>query len=795
MLQNKKTRTIIAVILSVILVLSTITMIYIEYKQQPKIAPPPAQNVAQNQKQQEITFSAEKFFYNQEVSLELSVNTEVAEKEISHILFTTDSTPPQTSDTAEYYDLAIILECGYENENVNSYTIKACPEYSDGTKGETVTHSYFVGENVDERFNTLVFSVSTDPYNLYDYEYGIFTEGKIRDDYIKESGDRKPEPPAPANFNMRGIDWERPAYLEVFEADGEKVISQNIGVRNFGGYSRALEQKSIKLFARREYDTCNEFDYDFFPEDLTQDGRRVTEYKRLVLRNCANDSPFGFVRDETILNCTDLTPLRDTQQTRAAAVFLNGEYYGFAWLHEVYDDNYCDAEYGVEDGEWAIIKGGEGYKITEENDPISIASEVDYKDMYGYAYQDLTNDDYFNNLCNRMDIENFLYYYAIQVYVSNHDWPGGNYRVYRYWGDLNAESSVELDHKWRWMIFDTDFGLGLYDTPASVDSLGRVLGRGEGKAPLLKAILQRDDMKKKFTEIMCDVMNWSYSPTSIYRSMTEKANERQQELEYAFKYSYLKNSWSSLNRVSEEEQKIIDFATYRPLEMQYQLVDELDLVNSTYKVTAAKNKNAIIKLNSCEISEDKWNFEGEYFDICEITLDYEIGLGHEFDAWLINGNRVEEKSLILSKDNAVNGEIDIKILTKTKSESDDGKYPIISEVKYNGTNDYFVIYNPYSYSISTSNLYVSDEVDNKTKQLMPLMVLKAGESKKIFCSNYNASEALGEYMVGFSLKEEETLGLYDYKGDEISKVYLNLTDKTSKLVLDLINKRYFEALA
>lgn len=791
MLQSKKAKALIAGSLSAFLVLFTGLMFYVEYKQQQSAdLNPPVEMTTQTQPQQEISFSEEKFFYSQAVSLELAANSATDGKEVAEILYTTDSTPPQTSEKSEVYTQPIELECGIEN--VKSYTIKACAKYTDGTMGETCTHSYFVGENADERFNTLVFSVSTDPYNLYDYENGIFTAGKLRDDYMKETGDRNPEAPAPANYNMRGKEWERPAYLEVFEQDGDRVISQNVGIRCFGGYSRALEQKSIKLFARKEYDTCNEFDYDFFPEDLTLDGRRVTQYKRLVLRNCANDSPFGFVRDETTLKCAELTPLRDTQQTKAAAVFLNGEYYGFAWLHEVYDDNYCDAEYGTDNSQWAVLKGGEGYKITEEQDPISKEAKKDYEDMYGYAYQDLTNDDFFNNLCSRMDIDNFLYYYAIQVYVANHDWPGGNYRVYRHWGDVNTPSQVELDNKWRWMIFDTDFGLGLYDTSSEINSLDRVLGNGDGEAPLLKAVLKRDDMKKKFAEIMCDLMNWAYSPTSVYRTMSSKAEERQQELEYAFRYSYLKNSWSNLQRVSEEEQKVINFATYRPFAIKEQLSRRLEISQSGYNVTATKNKNATIKLNSCEITEDKWNFEGFYFDMCDVTLDADIQLGYEFDGWIVNGNKIDEKQITLTKDDAVDNKIDISLSVK---ETQGGKFPVISEVKYNGINDYFVIHNPYSYSISTNNIYVSDNAENPQKQLFPLMVLKAGESKKILCSNFNVSDALGQYMVGFSLKEGETLGLYDYKGDEISKIYLKDVDKTSKLTLDKFAKKYNETVA
>ena len=129
---------------------------------------------------------------------------------------------------------------------------------------------------------------------------------------------------------MRGIEWERPVYVEILDSEGNCLASQNAGMRTFGGYSRSMEQKSIKLYARSEYDKDkNRSDVDFFGDETDYNGFKIDSFKRIVLRNSANDNPFGFIRDETIQECAELTELYDVQNTRAAAVFLNGEYYGF----------------------------------------------------------------------------------------------------------------------------------------------------------------------------------------------------------------------------------------------------------------------------------------------------------------------------------------------------------------------------------------------------------------------------------------------------------------------------------
>lgn len=145
--------------------------------------------------------------------------------------------------------------------------------------------SYVVGQDVAERFdgNTLVFVLSTDPYNLYDYEYGIAVPGKIYDDYVKEHPGEEIPYNAPGNYYMSGRESERPIYVEVFESDGTKVIDQAAGVRLSGGYSRVPDQKSLRLIARKSYDPDNgKFKYAFFEGAQTADGVPVSEFDRIV---------------------------------------------------------------------------------------------------------------------------------------------------------------------------------------------------------------------------------------------------------------------------------------------------------------------------------------------------------------------------------------------------------------------------------------------------------------------------------------------------------------------------------
>ncbi len=753
-------------------------------------------NISKNKKNgKDINFSEESYFYNDTINLEITTGN----NDVNEIYYTIDGSLP-TSDEAKIYDEPVTLKKSSTSGKVKGYTVKACGKLSDGTYTDIFTHTYLISEKIDERFDVLVFSLSTDPYNLYDYDYGIFVEGKLRDDYKKETGDYNPDPPAPANYNIRGTESERPVYVELFDTDGNVLLSQNAGMRTFGGWSRAMEQKSIKLYARSEYDEKKStFDYDFFPDATDLNGISITKYKRIVLRNNANDNPFAFLRDETIQDMAGLTTLQDTQGARAAAVFLNGEYYGFVWVKQVYDDNYLDDMNGIKDGEWAILSGGEHYKMNDEVDPFVESAIENYNGLYQeYSNKDFSDDSVYNEFCKLVDVENFLTYYAVQTYVANGDWPSGNYKVYKYYGDtsLSPYQNNTADGKWRWLLYDTDFGLGLYDCSPSEKSLGIILGKyghDENKrSDLLCALLARDDVKEQFIRIFCDLINYQYSPDNVSSTVHAREALRYKEVAYNFKYggAQLKNSWSNINRANEEVDKIIRFGRLRPSQIKKQIVDYLEIENVGYTVNVKKNENADIKVNSCLIDDNSKDFSGFYYDINNVTLSAQIEVGYEFSHWLINGKAVNEQSVVLTKNNAANEKIDIELVTIQA----EGIYPLVTLIDYEGDMDYVQIYNPYQSDLNLKKFYISDDPDNLYKQSLADFTLHSGDTLNLYCKNYTSSDALGGFALGFNLKNGETLFITDGNGDTVHSIYLPKINKKHIYVLNLRTGEYYDTL-
>ena len=186
----------------------------------------------------------------------------------------------------------------------------------------------------------------------------------------------------------------------------------------YGGWSRANLQKSLKIFARRSYDEVNnKIRYEFFPGKFAAsgDGTIIRAFKRLVLRNTGNDNGFGFIRDELFQTLAGQAGYMDYQAVRPAVLFINGEYRGNFWLHEVYCDEYFEQHYGEYAGTFEILEGGETYKKSDEDGANEYAI-ADYEEAYSYSYEDLTDDATYKKLSEVIDVENYLAYYAYRYF-------------------------------------------------------------------------------------------------------------------------------------------------------------------------------------------------------------------------------------------------------------------------------------------------------------------------------------------------------------------------------------------
>lgn len=715
-----------------------------------------------------ITFSKNDNFYDVDIEVELKCNTDDAV-----IYYTTDGNDP-TTESKEYSNPISVQA----RNKVTATTIKAIAVV-DGQASDIFLKSYVTGKNVFSRFDedTLVFVLSTDEYNLYDYYNGVATEGYMRDEYLNsdEYDGGEIDYNAPANWFLHGRESERDMYVEVYTASGEQLISQAAGGRVVGGVSRAVDQKSWRLIARNIYSEGNgKFKYPFFTGATDAYGNLMTRYDRITLRNNANDREFASVRDELSMTLARQAGFPDTQQVRAAAVFLNSEYYGFSWLHEAYCNDYLAATYGGEKDNFRIV--GSKEKEVEGDDEQSVS---DWNNLLEQARDGLTDDNSFNQFCELVDLDNLMLYYAIQIYIDNKDWPGNNFKAWRYYPSEGEEITSEyLDGKWRFLLFDAEYAWGLYGNGYRDDTLANVLSGNhmQGSSDILNALLERDDMKEKFANTICDLFSGAFSSENAVNVLEQLIDECDTECMYALENGYT-STWANASTFADSRQQIRDFAEKRPMVMKKSIINNFEYENEYYTVTLRNPTGAESTLSSQTIAASG-TLTGEYFTACSVQISAQTYDGYLFDHWEINGQTYTQKSVTLDSSLAdENGNISVILYVNRTGKS--GVY--ISEVYTAGSGDWIELYNSSDEVVTIKNYYLSDKDDKLQKWEIPETIIPAHGTFTVACKNNEEESALKKYRTNFSLKTGETLFLTDESGNILSKVSIVEMEETQSL--------------
>ena len=386
------------------------------------------------------------------------------------------------------------------NDQVPKATvIRAIAVNAKGEHSGVLTKTYFIGDNLAHYANHRVISLVTDPYNLIDTHYGIMVRGtpdKFWPDY---------------NFHMKGQAWEREAYLELFEGDEHSrsvKLSTGVGIRVRGGWSRNWGQKSFNVYFREEYGINNLKNYHLIPGAVKADGTPVETYKSFMLRNGGNDiehTKFYDVFIQDLLSDRAFT----TQAASPCILYLNGEYWGPYNLQERYSDNHTEYKYGVNRNNVISYDNG-------ELDDGAAVDEALFWEMMDMRFSDMSVPANYAAFCALFDIDNFVDYWAAQIYICDDDWPQNNYRV---WRARNVEPGNPYgDTKWRWQMFDTEYALGIFVSGWPEDAIDKILNgyyKDHHNNQLFKALLANEDFCRKFVNTMMDLYNVNFHPDTF----------------------------------------------------------------------------------------------------------------------------------------------------------------------------------------------------------------------------------------------------------------------------------------
>jgi hypothetical protein len=569
-------------------------------------------------------------FYPSATSVMLSAGT-------SKIYYTLDGNDPDS--TASLYSAPISI--------TKTSVLKAVSMKKGYSPSPILYQTYFINETTD----LPVISLSSDPYNLFDKNYGIYTN------YTK--------------------DWERPAHVEFFDDSKKFGFSKDCIINIHGTQSAEWAQKS---FAVKFKDGIEALEYPLFP------GFRITTFKSFVLRNSGNDFQYTHIRDAMMQQLVKDLDI-DYQEYRPATSFVNGEYWGIYNIREKVSEHYIGYRHGV---------NPDSIDLLENNMRIVNGDSLNYAELISYISKaDMTTNEAYNYVNKMIDLDECILYFAAQAYYDNLDWPANNIKFWR----EHAPKG-----KWRWILYDLDFGFGLYAHGPSEDHIYYIFSGIEtrkGSNPswstlLPRKLVENPSIKNKFINQVADLLNTNFKSDKVVNTINTIANHVAAEI---VKH---RKKW---NLTGEGLTKLLSFANERPAYLRTHVRNFFGSGNDG-TITINSTAGGKVKLNSLNLVKASLPWTGIYFQKNAIHLQAIPEPGYKFDGWSGDVSSKNDTVSLFAGRNS-------NMFATFSVDSSDAKGIIINEINYNSSaqfdsGDWIEIYNKSKQSIDVSNWVLSD---------------------------------------------------------------------------------------
>jgi hypothetical protein len=479
---------------------------------------------------------------------------------------------------------------------------------------EVHTHNYLTGVEKD----LPVMFLSTDPDNLYDYFSGIYVMGP----------NAESEPPHfGANFWQP---WEKPAHLEYFDPEKKQHFSVGAGIRIYGNYSRQHPMKSLAVYARSEYGDKS------MKAKLFED-HPLEEFEAIVLRNSGNEwfgnnSQSGVLFRDLLMTSVARDIDVDAPAGRPVVVYINGQYWGIHNLREKINEHFVADNHNYDPDDINLL---------EFNGNAIEGTNTHYIELLDFIrYNDITDPENYSLVSSRMDIDEFIRYCLLEIYYYNGDWPGNNIK---YW------QSASTNSKWRWIMFDTDFGFGLWDTNKvyhnTLDFATTDQGEGWPNPPwstfLLRTLLKNTEFEIRFINTFADHLN----STLLADSLISRIDKHKDDIEGEM-YNHIERWGGFYPNWTRNIEQMRSFARIRPGVVHNDIMEFFRIPNSySIAIDTEGCEDATIRINTIQVKQFPWS--GAYFENIPVELTAIPPEGYQFVRW--EGSINSDTAFIVSK--------------------------------------------------------------------------------------------------------------------------------------------------
>ena len=399
------------------------------------------------------------------------------------------------ANTSERFEETMKLEVPETGYKLYTITAQACKTSDECTTPQVAT--YILGKNLDEDITIDVININSAQKNLYDYNTGIMVGGRIYDlNYpINQNGYVE------GNYNARGKNWMREAYITLFDANGKYLAwDQDAYIEISGGTSSAYNVKSMKI--------------TLYPENVED-----ADYMRTFrLRSGSQDQFTGNIRSSVVSRLVEESGFDGGTDTQRVVVFLNGEYYGIFDMQRNFSEHNLAQEFGIEK-ENRIKK----YKGSEK----TVFEKFELSDELWDNLDELENRERLENV---IDMDDYLQYFAVQILFNNTDWPMNNFEAWRVNGKNRTDNKYE-DGRIRFLVYDTDLIYyneeGILWFEGSIGDIFKYLmeGKYNGTGSTFKKVMESEYYRAKFIILLEELLDGPFATENVLKVINEEAEK------------------------------------------------------------------------------------------------------------------------------------------------------------------------------------------------------------------------------------------------------------------------------
>ncbi len=295
------------------------------------------------------------------------------------------------------------------------------------------------------------------------------------------------------------------AICEVYDEKGVKKAAQWVEISLSGNGSLGNLQKSIRLYFKSDANPAiannpGKLKYDIFRgQAVDVNGKPITSFKRLLLRNSGNDAVGSFMADRVSQKLSSALNV-DYQEARSVIVLINGELWGTYNIRERYGAKYFAEHYGVLEENFAMMEAPSPLITGNGNSPYELnegteADKKDWEDLVSFIRsKNMSKTENYESVTARLDVDSMIDTLIAHMYLCNGDFPWNNVKV---WRCSSEKDPSHLDTKWRFVVMDMDGGL---ISGYNGDYFSHALNNNTLLGSLAVSLLKNAEFKEKFIE-------------------------------------------------------------------------------------------------------------------------------------------------------------------------------------------------------------------------------------------------------------------------------------------------------